>query len=183
MFRPELNVEATFKSYKKGKERRLNWGIYIKKYISTMRILICSHYSGKPHWKVSSKFHSWCILFGCPGGRHLWWVNSKRSTVYITMSGFLDSSPKSLKYEFWILKFFMGLNYSWLLVLSYGISHIHLKSCGLTQESAEDDPFSTFCLIWTNSISRKVRKKIIIPKPGNFGIKTQLFLDQRGYGH
>ena len=100
-----------------------------------------------------------------------------------TMAGFLDSSPKSLKYEFWILKFFMGLNYSWLLVLSYGISHIHLKSCGLTQESAEDDPFSTFCLIWTNSISRKARKKIIIPKPGNFGIKTQLFLDQRGCGH
>ena len=101
----------------------------------------------------------------------------------LTMAGFLDSSPKSLKYEFWILKFFMGLNYSWLLVLSYGISHIHLKSCGLTQESAEDDPFSTFCLIWTNSISRKVRKKIIIPKPGNFGIKTQLFLDQMSYGH
>ena len=24
MFKPELNVEATFKSYKKGKERRLN---------------------------------------------------------------------------------------------------------------------------------------------------------------
>ena len=27
------------------------------------------------------------------------------------------------------------------------------------------------------------RKKIINSRPGNFGIKTQLFLDQRGYGH
>ena len=28
-----------------------------------------------------------------------------------------------------------------------------------------------------------LEKKIIIPKPENFGIKTKLFLDQMGYGH
>ena len=39
--------------------------------------------------------------------------------------------------------------------LSYGISYIHLKSCWLTQESLEHDPFSTFGLICPNSICEK----------------------------
>ena len=54
---------------------------------------------------------------------------------------------------------FFYLNYCWQCVLSYGVSYIHLKSCWLTQESLEHDPFSIFCLIWPNSISGQFRKK------------------------
>ena len=64
------------------------------------------------------------------------------------------------KYEFWILTFLGGLNYSQTCVLSYGISYIQLKSCWLTQEGLEHDPFSTFFLIWQNSISKENGEKI-----------------------
>ena len=37
---------------------------------------------------------------------------------------------------------------------------MHLKSCLLTQESLEQDPFSTFCLIYPNTISKKNGEKI-----------------------
>ena len=63
-----------------------------------------------------------------------------------------------------------------MCVFSYGISYIHLQSYWLT--CLEHDPFSTFCLIWPNTTSRQVKKKIIIPKPGSLGIKTQLFPNQ-----
>ena len=46
-----------------------------------------------------------------------------------------------------------------MYVLSYGISYIHLKSSWLTQDCLEDDSFSTFCLIWPNSISKKNGEK------------------------
>jgi hypothetical protein len=58
----------------------------------------------------------------------------------------------------------------------------HLKSCWLTQESLGHDPFSTFCLIWQNSISKENLKKNL-----NFCLCTplhpKLFLnDQVGSG-
>ena len=37
--------------------------------------------------------------------------------------------------------------------ISYGISHIHSKSCWLTQERLEEDPFSTFFLVCLRSRS------------------------------
>ena len=49
------------------------------------------------------------------------------------------------KNEFWI--FFLKPSYNKMHVLSYGISHIHLKSCWLTHKSLEQNPFSTFILI------------------------------------
>ena len=63
---------------------------------------------------------------------------------------------QNMNFGFW--KFF-GPIYSWLCVLSYDISYIHLKSCWLTKECLEHDPFSTFCLIWPNSISKKNGEK------------------------
>jgi hypothetical protein len=40
-----------------------------------------------------------------------------------------------------------------------GIPYIHLKSLWLQQESLEHDQFSTFCLIYPNSISKKNGEK------------------------
>ena len=56
--------------------------------------------------------------------------------------------------------FFLTQSYSRLCVLSYGISYMHLKSCWVTQKSLEQNPFSTFCLICPNSISKKNGEKI-----------------------
>ena len=42
--------------------------------------------------------------------------------------------------------------------ISYGVSHIHLKSCWLTQERLEEDTFSTFFLIYLRSRSTAVHK-------------------------
>ena len=56
---------------------------------------------------------------------------------------------------------------------------IHLKSCWLPQESLEHNPFSTFCLIWPNSITKKSLNfgylwKHLDPKP--------IYNDQVGSG-
>ena len=48
--------------------------------------------------------------------------------------------------------------------ISYGVSHINLKSCSLTQERLEEDTFSTFFLIYLRSRStaaHKLLKKLI----------------------
>ena len=75
------------------------------------------------------------------------------------MAGFLDLSPiTGNKYQNSNWNMFFA-KIIWSCVLSYGITLKDLKSCWLTQESFEQNPFSTFCLIWPNSISRQLRKK------------------------
>ena len=64
---------------------------------------------------------------------------------------------QNMNFGFWN---FFSPNYSWLCVLLYDISKIHLKSCWLTQECLKHVPFSIFCLIWPNSISKKNGEKI-----------------------
>ena len=61
---------------------------------------------------------------------------------------------------FW--NFFFGPNYSWLYVLSYGISYIHLKSSRLTQECLEHGPFSTFCLIWQGGVKHSWKTAYVV---------------------
>ena len=51
---------------------------------------------------------------------------------------------KLSKHEFWSLDFFLKPSYSRIHLLSYGTSQIDLKSCWLTQDSLEQDPFSIF---------------------------------------
>ena len=63
-----------------------------------------------------------------------------------TIGVLIDIGLEMVKYEFLILK---KKN-----ALSYGISYIYLKSLWLPQENLEHGPFSTFCLIWQNSISK-----------------------------
>ena len=81
-----------------------------------------------------------------------------------------EQTLKNMILTFLIWNLYFNISKLWKLVwvrvradhilLWYGISYIHLKSCWLKQESLELDPFSTFGLIVPNSISERNLTKI-----------------------
>ena len=99
---------------------------------------------GMKSFSKQEEFHTNIKVISVESITFSYLFNQKIFSKWLVCSIWVQKVP-NWTFGFWKKKF--GLYHSWPCVLSYGISYIHLKSCWLTQESLEHNPFSTFCLI------------------------------------